>query len=75
MVQRVTYRRRLSYNTQSNKVRKVRTPGKYSIIEAQELLYITSLREDMDQELLMIVVIAENELMVLLNFVLITTSV
>jgi len=27
MVQRVTYRRRLSYNTTSNKVRKVRTPG------------------------------------------------
>lgn len=27
MVQRVTYRRRLSYNTQSNRVRKVKTPG------------------------------------------------
>jgi hypothetical protein len=27
MVQRVTYRRRLSYNTASNKVRKVKTPG------------------------------------------------
>ena len=27
MVQRVTYRRRLSYNTSSNKIRKVRTPG------------------------------------------------
>ena len=29
MVQRVTYRRRLSYNTQSNKVRKVKTPGRF----------------------------------------------
>ena len=27
MVQRVTYRRRLSYNTRSNRVKKVRTPG------------------------------------------------
>jgi len=27
MVQRITYRRRLSYNTPSNKIRKVRTPG------------------------------------------------
>ena len=27
MVQRVTYRRRLSYNTSSNQVRKVKTPG------------------------------------------------
>ncbi|KAI3662180.1 hypothetical protein MP638_002166 [Amoeboaphelidium occidentale] len=27
MAQRVTYRRRLSYNTASNKVRKVKTPG------------------------------------------------
>ena len=27
MVQRVTYRRRLSYNTASNRIRKVRTPG------------------------------------------------
>ena len=27
MVQRVTYRRRKSFNTASNKVRKVKTPG------------------------------------------------
>nr|ALS04452.1 60S ribosomal protein L34 [Acartia pacifica] len=27
MVQRITYRRRLSYNTRSNRVKKVRTPG------------------------------------------------
>ena len=27
MVQRITYRRRLSYNTKSNRVKKVRTPG------------------------------------------------
>ena len=27
MAQRVTYRRRLSYNTKSNKARKVKTPG------------------------------------------------
>ncbi|KAJ1969515.1 60S ribosomal protein L34B [Dimargaris xerosporica] len=27
MTQRVTYRRRLSYNTNSNRVRKVKTPG------------------------------------------------
>ncbi len=27
MVQRVTYRRRLSYNTASNQVKKVKTPG------------------------------------------------
>nr|ALS04451.1 60S ribosomal protein L34 [Acartia pacifica] len=27
MVQRITYRRRLSYNTRSNQVKKVRTPG------------------------------------------------
>ena len=27
MVQRITYRRRLSYNTKSNKVKTVRTPG------------------------------------------------
>merc|ERR1711944_318368 len=28
MVQRITYRRRLSYNTKSNRRKKVRTPGK-----------------------------------------------
>ena len=33
MVQRVTYRRRLSYNTQSNKVRKVRTPGSRVVVQ------------------------------------------
>lgn len=33
MVQRVTYRRRLSYNTQSNKVRKVRTPGSKVVVQ------------------------------------------
>eukprot|EP01137_Pigoraptor_chileana_P031635 Opistho-2@19808 len=27
MVQRVTYRRRLAYNTPSNRIRKVKTPG------------------------------------------------
>mgnify|MGYP005677879041 CR=1 FL=1 len=27
MVQRVTYRRRKSFNTKSNKIRKVKTPG------------------------------------------------
>ena len=27
MVQRVTYRRRLSYNTKSNKTRIIKTPG------------------------------------------------
>jgi large subunit ribosomal protein L34e len=33
MVQRVTYRRRLSYNTASNKVRKVRTPGSKVVLQ------------------------------------------
>lgn len=33
MVQRVTYRRRLSYNTASNKVRKVRTPGSKVVVQ------------------------------------------
>lgn len=33
MVQRVTYRRRLSYNTKSNKVRKVRTPGSRVVVQ------------------------------------------
>ena len=33
MVQRVTYRRRLSYNTPSNKVRKVRTPGSRVVVQ------------------------------------------
>jgi large subunit ribosomal protein L34e len=32
MVQRVTYRRRLSYNTSSNQVRKVRTPGSKVVV-------------------------------------------
>ena len=32
MVQRVTYRRRLSYNTPSNKIRKVRTPGSRVVV-------------------------------------------
>ena len=32
MVQRVTYRRRLSYNTQSNKRRNVRTPGSRLVV-------------------------------------------
>jgi len=32
MVQRVTYRRRLSYNTKSNKVRNVRTPGSRVVV-------------------------------------------
>jgi large subunit ribosomal protein L34e len=29
MAQRLTYRRRCSYNTRSNRVRAVKTPGKY----------------------------------------------
>lgn len=33
MVQRVTYRRRLSYNTTSNKIRKVRTPGSRVVVQ------------------------------------------
>ena len=33
MVQRVTYRRRLSYNTPSNQVRKVRTPGSKVVVQ------------------------------------------
>ena len=33
MVQRVTYRRRLSYNTSSNKIRKVRTPGSKVVVQ------------------------------------------
>jgi len=33
MVQRVTYRRRLSYNTKSNKVRKIRTPGSKVVVQ------------------------------------------
>ena len=33
MVQRVTYRRRLSYNTSSNKVRKVKTPGSKVVVQ------------------------------------------
>lgn len=33
MVQRVTYRRRLSYNTPSNKIRKVRTPGSRVVVQ------------------------------------------
>jgi large subunit ribosomal protein L34e len=32
MVQRVTYRRRLSYNTASNRIRKVRTPGSKIVV-------------------------------------------
>lgn len=33
MVQRVTYRRRLSYNTLSNRVRKIRTPGSRVVVQ------------------------------------------
>jgi large subunit ribosomal protein L34e len=33
MVQRVTYRRRLSYNTASNKVRKIKTPGSKVVVQ------------------------------------------
>lgn len=33
MVQRVTYRRRLSYNTSSNKIRKVKTPGSKVVVQ------------------------------------------
>ena len=33
MAQRVTYRRRLSYNTKSNKVKKVKTPGGRLVIQ------------------------------------------
>ncbi|TPX51030.1 hypothetical protein SeMB42_g02037 [Synchytrium endobioticum] len=33
MAQRVTYRRRLSYNTKSNKVRKVKTPGGRLVVQ------------------------------------------
>ena len=33
MVQRVTYRRRLSYNTSSNKIRKVKTPGSRVVVQ------------------------------------------
>jgi large subunit ribosomal protein L34e len=33
MVQRVTYRRRLSYNTLSNRVRKVKTPGSRVVVQ------------------------------------------
>ena len=75
MVQRVTYRRRLSYNTKSNKVRKVRTPGKYAIIKVLEWLSSTSPSEDMGQELPMIVAIAGRELTVLLSSVPTTTRV
>lgn len=33
MVQRITYRRRLSYNTGSNKIRKVKTPGSRVVVQ------------------------------------------
>ncbi len=33
MVQRITYRRRLSYNTSSNKIRKVKTPGSKVVVQ------------------------------------------
>jgi large subunit ribosomal protein L34e len=33
MVQRVTYRRRLSYNTLSNKVKKIKTPGGKVVVQ------------------------------------------
>ena len=40
MAQRVTYRRRLSYNTKSNKTRVIKTPGKWiSIKQDQVLVY------------------------------------
>ena len=29
MAERVVYRRKVGYNTRSNKIKKVRTPGKY----------------------------------------------
>ena len=31
MVNRVTYRREVTYNTRSNKIRKVKTPGTFSL--------------------------------------------
>ena len=66
MGSRVTYRRRLSYNTKSNKVRKVKTPGTTPInIQDPESSSSTPEKEESDQELPMIVAIAERELMVL----------
>ncbi len=73
MVQRVTYRRRLSYNTQSNKVRKVRTPGKILAIQDLRWWCNTLPSEDMDPEHLMTAVHVELESMVFLNWDLITT--
>ena len=33
MAPRITYRRRLSYNTKSNKIRKVKTPGSKVVVQ------------------------------------------
>lgn len=33
MAARVTYRRRLSYNTKSNKIRRLRTPGGRLVVQ------------------------------------------
>ena len=35
MVQRVTYRRRLSYNTKSNKTKLIRTPGGKLVLQVR----------------------------------------
>ncbi len=63
MGQRVTYRRRLSYNTESNRVRKIKTPGITHTIKAPDWLSSTSRREAMAQEHLMTPATAANELM------------
>ena len=40
MVQRITYRRRLSYNTKSNKRKVVRTPGGKLVFQVIVILHI-----------------------------------
>ena len=40
MVQRVTYRRRLSYNTKSNKTKLIRTPGGKLVLQVRSERHI-----------------------------------
>ena len=40
MVQRVTYRRRLSYNTKSNKTKLIRTPGAKLVLQVKSERHI-----------------------------------
>ena len=51
MVQRITYRRRLSYNTKSNKRKVVRTPGGKLVFQVYLLILHTTTIEMTDIEL------------------------